>query len=207
MECWVEGPNNTFLLTLHSMLHVPGIKCRFLSLSTFDDKCFLFMAKNRRFELKKGQAGITGCCVGKLYIAPMWQHKPPHSSAVHLNAAMVALPAKVWHEQMGHLDWDSLKAANTAELPVFKELKLMQEPLVHSSTCPGCQAGKLKCQNYKASTTCFKHSTHPLKWVHSDLVGPLSTASIHGHQFAVSFTCDSSDHTWCHPIKSKDQTL
>ena len=107
MECWVEGPNNTFLLTLHGVLHVPSIKCRFLSLSTFDDKGFLFTAKNRQFELKKGQAGITGCCVGKLYIAPMWQHKPPHSSAVHLNAAMVALPAKVWHEQMGHLDWDS----------------------------------------------------------------------------------------------------
>ena len=149
---------------------------------------------------------LTGQRVGKLYIAPMWRTQPGPASAVHLNSAITALPPKLWHKRMGHLNWDVIKVANRTDVPSLKGIKLTKDPLPHSSTCPGCQAGKAKRRPYKASETRSDRSVHPLERIHSDLVDPLP-ASIYGHRYAMSFTCDFTDHVWSQPLKSKDQTL
>jgi hypothetical protein len=208
IERWVGTPESSYRqLILTNVLHVQGIKRRFLSLSTFDDKGFELHMKSKRFELSKGTLALTGHRVGKLYIAPMWQQRPLHS-AVQLNSAVAPLPAKVWHERMGHLNWEALKAAKgSSDLLPLKGIALTSDVLPHSSTCPGCQAGKSKRHEHKASPTRYQRSTHPCERIHSDLVGPLPTASIFGHRYTVSFTCDYTDHVWSEPMKSKDQTL
>ena len=207
VERWVEYPKNSYCrLILTNVLHVQGIKRRFLSLSTFDDKGFELRLKNQRLTLTKGSLGLTGHRVGKLYIASMWAQRPSQS-AVHLNSAVVPLPAKVWHERMGHINWEALKSVKTTtDTSPLKGIKLTQDPLPNSSTCPGCQAGKSKRKTYKPSDTRSERSRHPLERVRSDFVGPID-ASIHGHRYAVSFTCDFTDHVWSLPLKSKDQTL
>lgn len=137
----------------------------------------------------------------------MWQQQPLHS-AVQLNSVAVPLPAKVWHEWMGHLNWEALKVVNSStDTSPLKGIMLDKDLFPHSSTCPGCQAGKSKCCTYKASTTCLERSHHPLERIHSNLVRPIQTTSIHSHRYAVSFTCDYTDHVWSLPMKSKDQTL
>jgi hypothetical protein len=208
IERWVGTPESSYRqLILTNVLHVQGIKRRFLSLSTFDDKGFELHMKSKRFELSKGTLALTGHRVGKLYIAPMWQQRPLHS-AVQLNSTVAPLPAKVWHERMGHLNWEALKAAKgSSDLLPLKGIALTSDVLPHSSTCPGCQAGKSKRHEHKLSPTRYQRSTHPCERIHSDLVRPLPTASIFGHRYAVSFTCDYTDHTWSMPMKSKDQTL
>ena len=169
------------------------------------DKGFKTTIEHRQIKMSKGPMSLTGQRVGKLYIAPMWQTRPGPASAVHLNSTVAALPPKLWHERMGHLNWDAIKVANHTDVPSLKGIKLTKDPLPHSSTCPGCQAGKAKRRPYKASETRSDRSVHPLERIHSDLVGPLP-ASIYGHRYAMSFTCDFTDHIWSQPPKSKDQT-
>jgi len=212
VERWAENPKNTnnshCRLTLTNVLHVPGIKHRFLSLSTFDDKGFGLHIQNHQITLAKGNASLVGYRVGKLYVAPLWQDKPK-ATTNQLNSVIAKpIPAKVWHERMGHLNWEALKAVKTStDLSPLKGIVLADEPLPHSSTCPGCQAGKARRKTHPPSSTRMTRSTHPLERVHSDLVGPIPTTSINGHRYAVSFTCDYSNHVWSLPMKSKDQTL
>ena len=131
-----------------------------------------------------------------------------HEDITNIVRTPAPIPAKVWHERMGHLNWEALKAVKTSkDLSPLKGIVLADDPLPHSSTCPGCQAGKAHRRTYKPSTTRSARSTHPLERVHSDLVGPIPTTSINGHRYAVSFTCDYSSHVWSLPMKSKDQTL
>ena len=134
----------------------------------------------------------------------MWRTKP--ASAIHLNSTVAALPPKLWHEWMSHLNWDAIKVTDRTNIPSLKGIKLTKDPLPHSSTCPGCQARKAKRQPYKASETRSDRLVHLLERIHSDLVGPLP-ASIYSHHYAVSFMCDFTDHVWSQPLKSKDQTL
>jgi len=212
VERWAEIPNNKdshCRLTLTNVLHIPGIKHRFLSLSTFNDKGFELQIKNRRLIATKGNASFVGTRVGKLYITPMWQDRPSPQPNSQLHAAIAKpLPAKTWHERMGHINWEALKTVrNSKDLSPLKGIVLADDPLPHSSTCPGYQAGKMHCRTYKDSSTRSVRSTHPLERIHSDLVGPIPATSINGHCFAVSFMCEYSNHIWSLPMKSKDQTL
>ena len=213
VERWAEDPNSNkplCRLTLTNVLHVPGIKRRFLSLSTFDDKGFELQIRNRQMILNKGSSSLVGSRVGKLYIAPMWRDRPDTSiSTLNQLKSVIAKPLSIelWHKRMGHLNGNALRAVKASDLPPLKGIVMADDPLPDSSTCPGCQAGKAHRKSHQASANRFTRSTHPLERVHSDLVGPIQTASINGHRFAVSFTCDYTDHVWSIPLKSKDQTL
>ena len=137
----------------------------------------------------------------------MWQQRPLHS-AVQLNSTITPLPAKVWHEQMGNLNWEALKAVKgSTDLLPLKGITLTNNILPHSSTCASCQAGKSKQHEHEPSPTCYQCSTHPCECIHSDLVSPLPTASIFSHRYTISFIYNYTDHTWSMPMKSKDQTL
>ena len=109
---------------------------------------------------------------------------------------------------MGHMNYEALKTAGktgTSRSPVLG-IKLDSTPL-DTKSCTGCLAGKSKRRTYNASQNRPQRSQFPIERIHSDLVGPIQTASINGHRFAVTFTCDKTTHTWCFPLKSKDQTL
>ena len=108
---------------------------------------------------------------------------------------------------MGHINGEALRNTMSSEFSPVKGVSLTSEALPHHSTCPGCQAGKAKRRSYKASSSRPERSTHPLERIHLDLVGPFQTASINGHHFAVSFTCEYSSHVWSLPLKTKSETL
>ena len=61
IDCWVGTPQSSYCqLILKNVLHIQGIKCCFLSLSTFDDKDFKLHMKSKCFELVKGLITLTG---------------------------------------------------------------------------------------------------------------------------------------------------
>jgi len=113
VERWAEIPNNKdshCQLTLTNVLHIPGIKRRFLSLSTFDDKGFELQIKNRRLTATKGNTSFVGTRVDKLYVTPMWQDRPSPQPNSQLHTAIAKpLPVKTWHKCMGHINWEALK--------------------------------------------------------------------------------------------------
>ena len=196
---WVQHPTTHEFtkVTLTDVQHVQGITCRFLSLSTFDDKGFELHMKSHQFKLSKEKAALYGHRHSKLYIAPMYRDCPTPPS---LNSTETALSANLWHKRMGHMNYEALKTAGktgTSCSPVLG-IKLDSTPL-DTKSCMGCLAGKSKRQTYNASQNRPQRSQFPVERI--------QTASINGHQFAVTFTCDKTTHTWCFPLKSKDQTL
>ena len=141
---WVQHPTTHEFtkVTLTDVQHVQGITCRFLSLSTFDDKGFKLHMKSHQFKLSKGKAALYGHRHGKLYIAPMYQDRPTPPS---LNSAETALSANLWHKRMGHMNYEALKTAGkagTSRSPVLG-IKLDSTPL-DTKSCMGCLAGKSK---------------------------------------------------------------
>ena len=109
---------------------------------------------------------------------------------------------------MGHMNYEALKTAGktgTSRSPVLG-IKLDSTPL-DTKSCTGCLASKSKRRTYNTSQNHPQRSQFPIERIHSDLVGLIQTASINGHRFTVTFTCDKTTHMWCFPLKSKDQTL
>ena len=202
-ERWVEtSPHNFRLLVLEDVLHVDGIKRRFLSASRFDNKGFAIKIDKSRLTISKGNFQFSGTRTGTLYTCTMHVEKP--IGARSLNSVEV-LPIKTWHDRMGHLNWDAIKKVQSDNPPLLGvKLDASKPP---SGVCEGCAAGKAKRRTFKSSESRTTRSTEPIERIHADLTGPMETTSIGGHRYACVFTCDSTSHVWVYFLKSKDQTL
>jgi transposase InsO family protein len=108
---------------------------------------------------------------------------------------------ETWHQCMGHLSYETVKAIHNAEpLSVygFKLDGLQKE----DTPCHGCQLGKIHRLPFPPSS---KHAEVPLEIVHSDLVGPFQTNSIQGNKYFATFIDDYSKIAVITYMKSKDQ--
>lgn len=72
----------------------------------------------------------------------------------------------------------------------------------HDDVCKGCVLGKLMKATFLRSDT---RSNGVLDLVHSDICGPMSTDSIRGYKYFVSFIDDFSRKTWAYFLKTKDE--
>ena len=108
----------------------------------------------------------------------------------------------MWHERMGHLNWEAIKCTRHDNSPLLGIRLNASEP---HGTCEGCIAGKAKQRIFKSSPT--SSSSEPLELIHADLVGPAETMSIGGHRYAFVLVCDNTKHVWTFFMKSKDETL
>jgi len=120
--------------------------------------------------------------------------------------AISELPVKLWHECMGHLNWDALKKTQSTTSPPIVGIRFDESEPPHSK-CEGCIAGKSKCRAYKSSASGSK-SAKPIERIHSDLMGPMDPKSIvGGFEYACVFTCDYSRHVWVYLMWEKSQTF
>jgi hypothetical protein len=116
-----------------------------------------------------------------------------------------ALPITTWHQRLGHANWESIKKARSEDSP-FYGLKL-DESEPPKSSCPGCVAGKGKRRIFKSAASRTTCSSYPIERIHSDLMGPITPASIGGASYACVFTCDHSSFAWTFFLRSKDETF
>src|SRR5579872_1868614 len=118
--------------------------------------------------------------------------------------AIEALPIKLWHKHMGHMNWQAIKRAHQQDLPLLGIKLDTSEP--DQKPCPGCIAGKSKSQKFKASPS-PPHSQEPLALVHGDLCGPMPELSVIGHhRYYLVLVDDRTAFVWVLAMKMKDQT-
>ena len=185
------------------VLHVEGIKCRFISISRFNQRGFTTTISAGSLTIAKGEFKFSRSRIGTLYQCTMYAEKP--LGARSLSSVEKPLPIKTWHERMGHLNWEALKSMRAVNPPLpGVKLDASSPP---TSTCEGCIAGKAKCRTFKSSENRSTRSTKLIERIHSDLMGPMEPASIGGHRYAYVFTCDYTGHVWTYFLKSKDQSL
>ena len=205
VERWVEtAPHVYRQLILHDVLHVNGIKRRFLSMGRFDDKGFTVVLSKSRLTISKANEkfAFTGFKAGPLYTCTLYAEKPLGARSLN---SVEAIPIKVWHDRMGHLNWEAIKSVRSNNPPLLG-VKLDASDPPHG-TCPGCAAGKAKRRIFKSSGSRTTRSSHPIERIHSDLAGPMEVNSIAGHRYICVFTCDHTSFAWVYLLKSKDDTL
>ena len=196
---WCKTSTSYIPMEMDNVLHVNGIKKRFLSTDRLVRKGLRVTFTNAGTEIR--DSADRFCTVG-VHIGPYYWHNlyPQNPNTARLNA-VETLPIKVWHERMGHLNWDAIKRARQNDSPLIGIKLDLSEP---HGKCEGCIAGKEKRRTFKSSG---RRASHPLEVIHSDLAGPMETLSIGGNRFFVIFVDDHTRHTWVAFMKSKDQTL
>ena len=69
-----------------------------------------------------------------------------------------------------------------------------------SDVCRGCALGKYTKTAFPSSDN---RSAGTLDLIHSDLCGPMSSVSLRGYEYCVTFIDDHSRKTWIYFFKSK----
>jgi hypothetical protein len=104
-------------------------------------------------------------------------------------------PSELWHRIFSHLHYKTILVVRkiVSGLP-----KIQAEP---DGLCKGCAQGK----NMKDSfTNSDSRARGVLDIVNSDVCGPMSTTSLSGYVYYVSFIDDYSHKTWIYLLKSKN---
>ena len=70
----------------------------------------------------------------------------------------------------------------------------------HSDVCRGCALGKYTKTAFPSSDS---RSAGVLDLIHFDLCGPMSSVSLRGYEYYVTFIDDHSRKTWIYFLKSK----
>jgi hypothetical protein len=119
----------------------------------------------------------------------------------HSDSAMVhdiVNPSELWHRRFAHIHYKALLVVSKM---VTGLLEIQVEP---DGVCKGYAQGK----NMKHS---FSNSDSRAKGVldimHSDVCGPMSTASLSGYVYYVSFIDDYSHKTWIYLLKAKNEVF
>ena len=104
----------------------------------------------------------------------------------------------VWHRRLRH--------ANERLISKLSKLQLVKGlPNIdyHSDAlCGACLKGKILKSSFK--TKDIVSTSRPLKLLHIDLFGPLSTASLYGSKYGLLIVNDYNRFTWVKFLRSKD---
>jgi transposase InsO family protein len=108
--------------------------------------------------------------------------------------------AQLWHERLGHLSkqgMDKLK-------PLVEGLDGLQSPC-QLELCKGCMQGKQQRQAFPKCSA--SHAKHVLELVHTDICGPMRTASLGGSRYFMTFIDDKSRKVFVYFLKSRGEAL
>ena len=188
-----KGKSKEFVI--HKVLYVPNLACNLFSVRAaaskgksvkfIDDKCWIY---NRA-----GDVCGMGSLVDKLYHLDC-ELVPSESVSVAFEKSRVI---DLWHQRLGHPGKQCLSLTVNKQLVSGINVSKMEE----LSFCEGCVEGKIHHQSFQPVGEI--RSTEKLQLVHSDVCGPMSTDSIGGRKYFVTFTDDYSRCCSVYFIKHK----
>ena len=103
-------------------------------------------------------------------------------------------PNELWHGRLAHVHYRALPIARK----VVEGLLEFQEK--HDEVCKGCAKGKNTKKKLPSSESKAKGI---LEIIHSDVCAPMSSNSLRGYAYYVSFIDDFSRKTWIYFMKTK----
>ena len=183
---------------LRDVLHVPSLSYNLFSVS---------VAADREKTVRFGQANCqilddkklvaVGTKVGELYYLNC------HTIGVYSHSAVTQAGSKEdnWHRRYGHLGVKNLQTLAKNELVRGFDYN----PSKEISFCQACVEGKLHKSSFP--TTGGKRAKEPLGLVHSDVCGKISTPSLSGGLYFLTFIDDATRYVWMYVLKSKDQVF
>lgn len=182
-------------------LHVPDLRCTLISVSALASEGIFFAtnAKGGSMERADGTPVAQVDCTSGLYYLQA-KYDENHTAFAVKSVSSTALPMTVWHARMRH-------AANSTLCKAEKVVKGLvlddNRPVEHADhiDCVSCVMGK---QKHFPFPSCARHrATHIAELIHSDVWGPIDTATTSGETYFVAFTDDFSHYTTIYLIKNK----
>ena len=107
-------------------------------------------------------------------------------------------PNELCHRKLAHVHYRALPLASKA----VEGLPEIQAK--HDGVCKGCAKGKNTKKTFLSSKSKAKGI---LEIIHSDVCGPMSSSSLSGYVYYVSFIDDFSRKTWIYFMKNKDEVF
>ena len=107
-------------------------------------------------------------------------------------------PNELWHRRLAHVHYRALPIASKA----VEGLPEIQAK--HEGVCKGCAKGKNTKKTFPSRESKAKGI---LEIIHSDVCIPISSSSLRGYVYYVSFIDDFSRKTWIYFIKNKDEVF
>lgn len=105
-----------------------------------------------------------------------------------------------WHKRFGHIGEDNLIKLYKNDMVIG-----LDSQITENSICDSCTAGKqsrLKFNKHKESK-----SSRPLQLIHTDVCGPMSSATHDGFRYFVSFIDDFTHFVVVYLIRNKHEVL
>jgi transposase InsO family protein len=187
------------LNTLNEVLYVPDIAANLLSVAKMTE-AGLHLSFHGQHCIIRSKLGAVIARAEKqdnrLYrILARARPTGMEASSKESDAALVAVtpheecPPQIAHQRMGHLHFKGLQQLHSQQLATDIPWKAVGQQ--HASACDSCRMGK----SHRAAMpqAAAKHTTQALELVHTDICGPMRTASMHTK--AVYFITFIDDHT------------
>ena len=177
------------------MLYVPSLKKNLLSISRLEKKCFRVAFVDGQVLMWPQGKTIDDAIVIGVKEGGLYKLKGRSDQAlVHSTINMCEL----WHRRFAHLHYRAL--------PIVSKIVtgLSKFQVNHEGICRGCAQGKNVKNMFPSSDSKAKGI---LDIVHSDVCGPMTTTSLSGYVYYVSFIDDYSRKTWIYFLKAKTEVF
>jgi hypothetical protein len=176
-------------------LYVPGLKKNLLSISTLEEKGFRVVFIDGEVLMWPRGKSIDDVIVIGVQEGGLYKLKGHSDSTLVHNTVN---PSELWHRIFAHLHYK-------ASLIVSKMVTGLPKIQVdHEDICKGCAQGKNMKSPFPSSDNKAKGV---LDIVHSDVCGPMTTTSLSGYVYYVSFIDDFSRKTWIYFLKEKSEVF
>ena len=215
-----EGQGNCELLlancedpiTVTDVLYFPDLTVNLLSVSRLTGKnlSVTFDNSGARICDSYGDVVATASCVNGIYRLDVADTRQPIPSSAtntensevntfHLVNVVTQDSQSLWHRRLGHLNIRSMNLLkNGLATGINYQCEQINQP------CEQCILGKQTALPFSKSTS---RANDFLQIIHSDLCGPMQTASHNGAKYVITFTDDYSRKTWVYFMKLKSEAF
>ncbi len=106
-------------------------------------------------------------------------------------------PSELWHRRLAHIHYKALPVVSkvVSGLPELKD---------QGGVCKGCAKGKNVKNPFPGSDSRAKGI---LEIIHLDVCGPMTTSSLSGYVYYVTFIDDYSRETWIYFFEIQRQSI
>jgi hypothetical protein len=185
-------------MTLTEVLYVPSLKKNLVSVSTIEEKGFEVLFRDGQVLLFPRGSSITSTKVIGT------RHEKLYKFLFQLVRALIHTTSnnsdlcELWHKRMAHLHHGALRVLRemVTGVPDFSSAQ--------HELSKGCALGKYTKTAFLSSDS---RAVGILDLIHSDVCGPMSSASLTGFLYYVVFIDDFSRKSWIFFMKTKGQVF
>jgi hypothetical protein len=183
-------------IKIQNALCVPKLRNNLLSVPSITDKGLsVTFQKNRAFVNRKdGSTMLTATKRNQLYVID------ERLDRAMLAENEVSKNLLKWHQRYGHVNINDLKKMKEEEKVTGMNFTANQNQI----NCEICAKSKIHVQSFGSST---HREEDVLGLVHSDICGPISTESLGGAKYFVTFTDDRTRYTETTMLRNRSDVL